>query len=30
VKPARLLDSGFQFRFPDLEGALRHVLARPA
>lgn len=26
--PARLLAAGFQFRFPDLEGALRHVLRR--
>jgi uncharacterized protein (TIGR01777 family) len=26
--PARLLGAGFQFRFPDLEGALRHVLRR--
>jgi hypothetical protein len=24
--PARLLAAGFRFRFPDLEGALRHVL----
>lgn len=26
--PARLLAAGFRFRFPDLEGALRHVLRR--
>jgi uncharacterized protein (TIGR01777 family) len=26
VEPARLLASGFKFRYPDLEGALRHVL----
>jgi uncharacterized protein (TIGR01777 family) len=26
--PARLLAAGFQFHFPDLEGALRHVLRR--
>ena len=26
VKPARLLETGFSFRFPQLEGALRHVL----
>jgi hypothetical protein len=28
VVPERLLDSGYRFRFPDLEGALRHVLGR--
>jgi hypothetical protein len=28
VEPARLLASGFQFRFPDLEGALRHLLGK--
>ena len=28
VRPARLLESGYAFRFPDLEGALRHVLGR--
>jgi NAD dependent epimerase/dehydratase family enzyme len=28
VKAARLLGSGYRFRFPDLEGALRHVLGR--
>jgi uncharacterized protein len=26
VEPARLLESGFTFRYPDLEGALRHLL----
>jgi hypothetical protein len=26
VTPARLLDSGYQFRCPDIEAALRHVL----
>lgn len=26
--PARLLDSGYAFRFPSLEGALRHLLGR--
>jgi hypothetical protein len=29
VKPERLLASGYRFRFPELEGALRHVLGRP-
>lgn len=29
VEPARLLDSGYAFRFPELEGALRHLLGRP-
>jgi len=28
VEPARLLASGYQFRFPHLEGALRHLLGR--
>lgn len=28
VEPTRLLDSGFQFAFPALEGALRHGLGR--
>ena len=28
--PARLLESGYRFRFPELEGALRHTLGRPA
>jgi uncharacterized protein len=27
--PARLLATGFRFRFPELEDALRHVLQRP-
>jgi len=30
VRPERLLATGFRFRFPDLEGALRHVLGRPS
>ncbi len=28
VEPRRLLDTGFVFRYPDIEGALRHVLGR--
>lgn len=28
--PERLLGAGFAFRYPTLEGALRHVLGRPA
>jgi uncharacterized protein (TIGR01777 family) len=28
--PARLLETGYRFRFPELEGALRHTLGRPA
>jgi NAD dependent epimerase/dehydratase family enzyme len=28
VKPERLLETGYRFRFPDLEGALRHLLGR--
>ena len=28
VKPERLLATGYRFRFPDLEGALRHLLGR--
>ena len=28
VDPAVLRTAGFKFAFPDLEGALRHVLAR--
>lgn len=30
VKPARLLDTNYPFRFPDLEGALRHLLGKTA
>ena len=30
VLPRRTLASGFRFRFPELEGALRHLLATPA
>ncbi len=30
VLPKRLLDAGFEFRYPDLEGALRQILGRPA
>lgn len=29
VQPERLLASGYRFHFPDLEGALRHLLGRP-
>jgi hypothetical protein len=29
IEPARLLSAGYQFRFPKLEGALRHLLGRP-
>ncbi len=29
VRPERLQSSGYRFRFPDLEDALRHVLGRP-
>ncbi len=28
VQPTRLTNAGFAFRFPDLEGALRHLLGR--
>jgi uncharacterized protein (TIGR01777 family) len=28
MRPEKLVASGFRFRFPDLEPALRHVLAR--
>lgn len=28
VQPARLLESGYAFAYPELEGALRHVLGR--
>ena len=30
VKPSRLLESGFKFRFPELEPALRHLLENDA
>jgi uncharacterized protein (TIGR01777 family) len=30
VLPARLKETGYQYKFPDLEGALRHVLQKPA
>jgi uncharacterized protein len=30
VVPARLLESGYVFRYPELEGALRFLLGRPA
>ena len=30
VEPARLLETGYRFRFPELEAALRHTLGRPA
>ncbi len=29
AKPARLLDAHYAFHFPDLEGALRHLLEKP-
>jgi uncharacterized protein len=29
VSPARLMQSGFKFSFPQLEGALRHILQAP-
>jgi NAD dependent epimerase/dehydratase family enzyme len=29
VLPTRLLDAGFEFEFPDLEGALRDILRSP-
>jgi NAD dependent epimerase/dehydratase family enzyme len=28
VRPERLVASGYRFRFPELEGALRHVLGK--
>jgi uncharacterized protein len=28
VTPKRLLESGYEFRQPDLEGALRHLLGK--
>jgi uncharacterized protein (TIGR01777 family) len=30
VRPDKLLASGYRFRFPTLEGALRHVLGKPS
>jgi uncharacterized protein (TIGR01777 family) len=30
VRPERLLATGYRFRFPEIEDALRHVLGRPA
>jgi len=30
VLPERLVETGFEFRHPDLDAALRHVLGRPA
>lgn len=30
VEPARLGDTGYRFRYPELEGALRHVLGKAA
>jgi hypothetical protein len=30
VRPGRLLETGYPFRFPELEGALRHLLGRAA
>jgi uncharacterized protein len=30
AEPTRLIVSGYQFRFPDLEGALRHLLEKAA
>ena len=30
IRPARLLETGYRFRFPELEPALRHTLGRPA
>jgi uncharacterized protein len=29
IRPTRLLETGYQFRFPELEPALRHTLDRP-
>ncbi|HEX9900176.1 MAG TPA: DUF1731 domain-containing protein [Candidatus Methylomirabilis sp.] len=29
VIPTRLQASGYKFRYPELEGALRHLLGRP-
>ena len=30
MRPERLLETGYRFRYPELEEALRHVLGRPA
>jgi uncharacterized protein len=30
VRPAKLLAEGFRFQYPDLEGALRHILGKPS
>jgi len=30
AEPARLKEAGYSFRFPELDGALRHVLAKAA
>ena len=30
VEPGRLADSGYSFQYPTLEGALRHLLGKPA
>jgi NAD dependent epimerase/dehydratase family enzyme len=29
IHPVRLLETGYQFQFPELEPALRHTLNRP-
>jgi uncharacterized protein len=29
ARPARLVETGYRFRFPELEPALRHTLDRP-
>jgi uncharacterized protein len=29
ISPSRLAESGFKFQFPELEGALRHILEKP-
>jgi NAD dependent epimerase/dehydratase family enzyme len=28
VEPAKLEETGYEFRYPELEGALRHLLGR--
>jgi NAD dependent epimerase/dehydratase family enzyme len=28
MEPARLKETGYHFRYPELEGALRHLLGR--